>query len=77
MPARCSSSADDDDAGADDGDACADDDDACASQIVYQLLQPGTQGSQPTYVSHPWIARDVATGRRMMLGGSMVGRLLG
>ncbi len=42
-------------------------------QVVYLRLGPGQQHYQDTYTTHPWIAREVHTGRRMMLGDSMVG----
>lgn len=41
-------------------------------QVAYLRLGPGQRHYQDTYTTHPWIAREVHTGRRMMLGDSMV-----
>merc|ERR1712198_595126 len=31
-------------------------------EVFYKNLAPGAFYNQPTYVTHPWIARDIATG---------------
>jgi hypothetical protein len=41
-------------------------------QVAYLRLGPGQRHYQDTYTTHPWISREVHTGRRMMLGDSMV-----
>lgn len=45
----------------------------CSAQIAYSVIEPGIKKKYRTFVTHPWIVREVTTGRRMMLNDSMVG----
>lgn len=44
----------------------------CLPQVAYSIIEPGTKKKYRTFVSHPWVAREVASGKRMMLNDSMV-----
>ncbi|KAI8463131.1 MAG: hypothetical protein J3K34DRAFT_527236 [Monoraphidium minutum] len=39
-------------------------------EVAYSLVEPGTTRLYRTYVSHPWIVREVSSGARMMVGGA-------
>lgn len=35
-------------------------------EVEYAVVAPGTSYTQPTFVSHPWVIRDTATGALLM-----------
>lgn len=39
-------------------------------QTAYSVIEPGTTRLYRTYVTHPWIVRDAASGARMLLSGA-------
>ena len=39
-------------------------------QITYAEVHPGRVEPHEPFVTHPWVARDVATGARMLLAGA-------
>lgn len=41
-------------------------------QVAYSLIEPNTTKRYSTYATHPWVVRNVETGKRMMLNNSVV-----
>jgi hypothetical protein len=40
--------------------------------VAYSIIDPGTKKKYRTFVTHPWIVREVTSGKRMMLNSRMV-----
>lgn len=39
-------------------------------QVAYSVIEPNASRLYRTFVSHPWIVRELTTGARMMLSGT-------